>query len=42
MKTTLSFFPGLLENTMPAKYHSKKTKSKILWNIDSIYECVEK
>ena len=34
MKTTFSYFPGMLENPAPAKYFLKK--SKILWNIDYI------
>ena len=36
MKTTFSYFPGMFENPAPAKYYFKKTKSKILWNINYI------
>ena len=36
MKTTFSYFPGMFENPAPAKYHLKKTKSKILSNINYI------
>ena len=36
MKTTFSYFPGMFEIPAPVKYYFKKTKSKILWNINFI------
>ena len=36
MKTTFSYFPGMLENPVPAKIIFKKNKSKILLNINYI------
>ena len=36
MNTTFSYFPGMFENPTQAKIVKKKTKSKILWNINYI------
>ena len=39
MKTTFSYFPGMFEIPALAKYYLKKTKSKIVWNINFIRMC---
>jgi len=41
MKTTFSYFPGMFENSAPAKYYLIKLNQKY-YEILTLYECVEK
>ena len=41
MKTTFSYFPGMVENPAPVKYYSKKKRNKKYYKILTLYEYVK-